>query len=129
MDFPSLKIDFIFKREKANFFSNFFSIKIGKTEFSFLINRSDNSSKYQKIHFNEFHDKIIVANNFTYKNMLECKIGCLGPQRGRLPWATQQIIFHFFRFYYAEMRRKFWPKAPAKEGARCQKNFKITLYI
>ena len=33
----------------------------------------------------------LVANNFTYKNMLECKIGCLGPQRGRLPWATQQV--------------------------------------
>ena len=24
--------------------------------------------------------------------MLECKIGCLGPQRGRLRWATQQIM-------------------------------------
>ena len=23
--------------------------------------------------------------------MLECKIGCLGPQRDRLPWATQQM--------------------------------------
>ena len=23
--------------------------------------------------------------------MLECKIGCLGPQRGQLPWATQQM--------------------------------------
>ena len=23
--------------------------------------------------------------------MLECKIGCLGPQRGWLPWATQQM--------------------------------------
>ena len=23
--------------------------------------------------------------------MLECKIGCLRPQRGRLPWATQQM--------------------------------------
>ena len=23
--------------------------------------------------------------------MLEWKIGCLGPQRGRLPWATQQM--------------------------------------
>ena len=23
--------------------------------------------------------------------MLECKFGCLGPQRGRLPWATQQM--------------------------------------
>ena len=23
--------------------------------------------------------------------MLECKIGCLGPQRGRLLWATQQM--------------------------------------
>ena len=68
-----------------------FSIKIGKTEFSFLINGSDNSSKYQRINFNEFHDIIIVANNFTKKNILECKIGCLGPQRGRLPWATQQM--------------------------------------
>ena len=23
--------------------------------------------------------------------MLECEIGCLGPQRGRLPWATQEM--------------------------------------
>ena len=23
--------------------------------------------------------------------MLECKIGGLGPQRGRLPWATQRM--------------------------------------
>ena len=23
--------------------------------------------------------------------MSECKIGCLGSQRGRLPWATQQM--------------------------------------
>ena len=36
-----------------------------------------------------------------------------------------RIIFHFFRFYYAEMRRKLWPKAPAREGALGQmsKNF------
>ena len=60
-------------------------------EFLFLINAFDNSSEYQRIHFNEFYDRIIVANNLTYKNMLECKIGCLGPQRGRLPWATQQM--------------------------------------
>ena len=57
------KKDLIFKRQI--FRSKFFSIKIGKTEFSFLINGPDNSSKYQRIHFNEFHDKIIVANNFT----------------------------------------------------------------
>ena len=38
---------------------------MSKTEFSFLINQSDNSSKYQRIHFNEFNDKIIVANNFN----------------------------------------------------------------
>ena len=25
------------------------------------------------------------------KNILECKIGCLGPQRGQLLWATQQM--------------------------------------
>ena len=32
-----------------------------------------------------------------------------------------------FRFYYAEMRRKFWPKAPAKEGALGQmsRNFQV----
>ena len=23
--------------------------------------------------------------------MLECKIGCLGPQRGQLPWTTQHM--------------------------------------
>ena len=34
-------------------------------------------------------------------------------------------MFHFSRFYYAEMRRKLWSKAPAKEGALGQmsKNF------
>ena len=37
-----------------------FFIEIGKTEFSFLINGSDISSKYQRIHFNEFYDKIFV---------------------------------------------------------------------
>ena len=26
-------------------------------------------------------------------------------------------IFHFFRLYYAEMRRKLWLKVSAKEGA------------
>ena len=24
--------------------------------------------------------------------MLQCKIGCFGPQRGRLPWTTQQMM-------------------------------------
>ena len=32
-----------------------------------------------------------ILMNFTQKNMLECKIGCLGSQRGRLPCATQQM--------------------------------------
>ena len=38
-----------------------------------------------------------------------------------------RIIFHFFRFDYAEIRRKWWPKAPPKEGALGQmsKNFQI----
>ena len=40
-------------------------MKIDRTEFSFLINGSDNSSKYQRIHFKGFNDQIIVANNFT----------------------------------------------------------------
>ena len=36
-------------------------------------------------------------------------------------------IFHFFRFNYAEMRRKLWPKASAKEDALGQmsKNFQV----
>ena len=64
--FPLLKkIDFIFKRLKQIFCSKIFFIKIGNNEFSFLINGFDNSSKYQRIHFNEFQDRIIVANNFT----------------------------------------------------------------
>ena len=64
---------------KVIFCSKFFFINIDKTEFSFLINGSEKTSKYQRIHFNEFHDKIIVASNFIYKNMLQYKIGCLGP--------------------------------------------------
>ena len=37
-----------------------------------------------------------------------------------------RIIFHFFRFYYAEMHKKL-PKGPAKEGALGQilKNFQV----
>ena len=62
--FPFLnKIDL--QETKVNFCSKFFSIKIGEVEFSFLINGSNNSSKYQRIHFNELHDEIIVANNLT----------------------------------------------------------------
>ena len=31
------------------------------------------------MHSNKFHDKIIIANNFIWENMLECKSRCLGP--------------------------------------------------
>ena len=36
-------------------------------------------------------------------------------------------MFYFFRFYYAEMRRQLWPRAPAKKGAlgRMSKNFQV----
>ena len=30
--------------------------------------------------------------------MLECKIGCLGPQHDRLPWATQQMTNDYRSF-------------------------------
>ena len=38
-----------------------------------------------------------------------------------------RIIFHFFCFYYAEVRRKLWLKASEKRvpWARCQKNFQV----
>ena len=39
-----------------------------------------------------------------------------------------RIIFHFFHFYYAEMHKKLWPQASAKDGARCLKSFKFTSY-
>ena len=39
------------------------------------------------------------------------------------------MIFHFFRFYYAEMRRKLWPKAPAKETALSQMSNKFQVYF
>ena len=55
----------VYSRSKTIFEKSVFSIKIGKTELSFLINGFANSSKYQRIHFNEFYDKIVVANNFT----------------------------------------------------------------
>ena len=32
-----------------------------------------------------------------------------------------RIIFHFLHFYYAEMLRKLWPKAPAKESQMATK--------
>ena len=36
---------------------------------------------------------------------------------------------HFFRFYYAEMCRKLWPKAPAGEGALGQMSKKFPVYF
>ena len=38
-------------------------------------------------------------------------------------------IFHFFCFYYAEMRRKLWPKAPAQEDALGQMSKKFQVYF
>ena len=90
LDFPSLKKRTHFQGAKVIFCSKIFSNKIGRTKFSFLKNGSNNSSEYQRINFNEFHDKIIAANNFTSKNILERKIGFLRPQRGQLPWATEK---------------------------------------
>ena len=40
-----------------------------------------------------------------------------------------RIIFHFFRFDYAEMRRKLWPKAPAKVGALSQMSNNFQVYF
>ena len=37
-------------------------------------------------------------------------------------------MFHFFRFYYAEMRRKLWPKAPAKESVSGQMSKNVQVY-
>ena len=85
------KIKRIFKGQKKFCSSKFLPIKIDKTELSFLKNGSDNSSKCQRIHSNKFHNEMIVANIFASKNILECKVGCLGPQRGRLPSVTQQM--------------------------------------
>ena len=39
-----------------------------------------------------------------------------------------RIIFHFFRFYNAEIRRKLWPKAPAKEGGAGQMSKNLQVY-
>ena len=39
------------------------------------------------------------------------------------------MIFHFWRFYYAEMGRKLWPKAPAKDGALGQMSKNFQVYI
>ena len=40
-----------------------------------------------------------------------------------------QIIFHLFRFYYAKMRIKSWPKSPAKEGALGQMSKSFQVYL
>ena len=40
-----------------------------------------------------------------------------------------QIIFHLFRFYHAEIHRKLWPKAPAKEGALSQTTNNFQVYF
>ena len=39
------------------------------------------------------------------------------------------MIFHFFRFYYAEMHRKLWPTVPAKEGALGQMSNHFQVYF
>ena len=38
------------------------------------------------------------------------------------------MIFHFFRFYYAESRKKLRPKAPAKKGAFGQVSNNVQVY-
>ena len=40
-----------------------------------------------------------------------------------------RIIFHYFCFYYVEMRRKLWPKALAKEAAFGQMSKKFQVYF
>ena len=40
-----------------------------------------------------------------------------------------RIIFCSYRFYYAEMRRKLWPKAPAKECALGHMSEKFQVYF
>ena len=42
--------------------------------------------------------------------MLECKIGCLEPQCGRLPWATQQITNDGRSFALPITVKQFAPK-------------------
>ena len=36
---------------------------------------------------------------------------------------------NFFHFYYAEIRRKLWPKAPDKEGALGQMSKNVQVYF
>ena len=38
-------------------------------------------------------------------------------------------MFHFSRFYNAEMHRKLWPKAPAREGALGQMSRNFYVYF
>ena len=37
-------------------------------------------------------------------------------------------FLYFFRFYYAEMRGKLWPKAPAKKGVLGEMSKKFQVY-
>ena len=39
--------------------------------------------------------------------MLKWKIGCFGPQRGRLPWATQQMTNDDWSFALPITEKKF----------------------
>ena len=58
--FPFWKNRPDFQETKVIFCSKFFSIKIGKTEFSFIMNGSENSSKYPRIYFNEFQELLQI---------------------------------------------------------------------
>ena len=40
-----------------------------------------------------------------------------------------RIIFHFFRFYYAEMHRKLWLKAPTKASVLGQMSTNLRVYF
>ena len=42
--------------------------------------------------------------------MLECKIRCLGPQRGRLPWTTQQMTNDGWSFALPITVKKYVPE-------------------
>ena len=59
--------------------------------------------------------------------MLECKIGCLGPQRDRLPWATRQMTNDGPGVALPITVKNLIRKALAKEGVLDQmsRNFQV----
>ena len=72
-----------------------------------------------------FMIKLLLQIVLHKKKMLEYRIGCLGPQRGRLPWDTQQMTNDGRSFALPITVKNLFRKVPAVHNS-C---FQLQVYL